>query len=68
MKRTENIVLLKIIGTVELLAAIAMFYFFREEVPALIGAVLLLGFSANSFYQAHKCYQRQYAPKKTYDS
>ncbi|NQZ54112.1 MAG: hypothetical protein HRT93_07650 [Piscirickettsiaceae bacterium] len=68
MKRTENIVLLKIIGTVELLAAIAMFYFFREEVPALIGAVLLLGFSANSFYQAHKCYQRQYAPKKTDDS
>lgn len=68
MKRTENFVLLKIIGTVELLAAIAMFYFFREEVPALIGAVLLLGFSANSFYQAHKCYQRQYAPKKADDS
>jgi hypothetical protein len=45
-----------------------MFYFFREEVPALIGAVLLLGFSANSFYQAHKCYERQYAPKKTDDS
>ena len=68
MKRTENFVLLKIIGTVELLAAIAMFYFFREEVPALIGAVLLLGFSANSFYQAHKCYHRQYAPKKADDS
>ncbi len=68
MKRTENVVLLKIIGAVELLAAIAMFYFFREEVPALIGAVLLLGFSANSFYQAHKCYERQYAPKKTDDS
>jgi hypothetical protein len=68
MKRTENVVLLKIIGAVEFLAAIAMFYFFREEVPALIGAVLLLGFSANSFYQAHKCYERQYAPKKTDDS
>lgn len=64
MKRIENVVLLKVIGSCELLAAIAMFYFYSEEVPALIGAVVLLGLSANSFYQAHKCYQRQYAPKK----
>lgn len=64
MKRIENVVLLKVIGSCELLAAIAMFYFYSDEVPALIGAVLLLGFSINSFYQAHKCYQRQYSPKK----
>lgn len=67
MKRTENVVLLKVIGTAELLAALAMFYFFRDQVPALIGGVVLLGLSANSFYQAHKCYQRQYSPKKTED-
>lgn len=64
MKRTENVVLLKVIGTFELLAAIAMFYFFKDTVPALIGAVILLGLAANSFYQAHKCYQRQYQPKE----
>ena len=64
VKRTENVVLLKVIGTFELLVAIAMFYFFSEQIPALIGAVLLVGFSANSFYQAHKCYKRQYSPKK----
>ncbi len=64
MKRIENVVLLKVIGSCELLAAIAMFYFYSDEVPALIGAVLLLGFAINSFYQAHKCYQRQYTPKK----
>lgn len=64
MKRIENVVLLKVIGSGELIVALAMFYFFHEDVPALIGAVILLGLSANSFFQAHKCYQRQYAPKK----
>ena len=64
VKRTENVVLLKIIGVVELVAAIAMIYFFRDEIPALIMGVVLLGLSANSFYQAHKCYKRQYSPKK----
>ncbi len=64
MKRTENVVLLKIIGSCELLAALAMIYFFSDTVPALVGAVILLGLAINSFYQAHKCYQRQYAPKK----
>lgn len=64
MKRIENVVLLKVIGSCELIAALAMFYFFYEDVPALIGAVILLGLSANSFFQAHKCYQRQYSPKK----
>lgn len=64
VKRTENVVLLKIIGTIELVAGIAMIYFFDDELPALIGGAVLLGLSANSFYQAHKCYQRQYSPKK----
>ena len=64
MKRIENVVLLKVIGSCELLVALAMFYFFHEDVPAMIGAIILLGLSANSFYQAHKCYQRQYSPKK----
>ena len=64
MKRIENVVLLKVIGVCELLAALAMIVFFRDEVPALIGAVILLGLSANSFYQAHRCYQRNYIPKK----
>jgi hypothetical protein len=64
MKRIENVVLLKVIGSSELIAALAMFYFFYEKVPALIGGVILLGLSANSFYQAHKCYQRNYTPKK----
>ena len=64
MKRIENVVLLKVIGSFELVAALAMLYFYSDEIPAVIGAVLLLGFSANSFYQAHKCYVRQYAPKK----
>jgi hypothetical protein len=64
MKRIENVVLLKVIGTCELLAAIAMLYFYFDEVPALIGGLLLLGFSANSFFQAHKCYVQQYTPKK----
>jgi hypothetical protein len=64
MKRIENVVLLKVIGSCELIAALAMIYFYHEDVPALIGAVILLGLSANSFYQAHKCYQRQYSPKK----
>ncbi|OUR71622.1 hypothetical protein A9Q78_09510 [Methylophaga sp. 41_12_T18] len=68
MKRTENVVLLKVIGSCELVAALLMFYFFSDEVPALIGAVILLGLSVNSFYQAHKCYQRQYAPKKADDN
>lgn len=64
MKRIENVVLLKVIGSCELLAALAMFYFYSDEVPALIGGLVLLGLSANSFFQAHKCYQRQYSPKK----
>lgn len=64
MKRIENVVLLKVIGSAELIAALAMFYFFHEDVPALIGGVILLGLSANSFFQAHRCYQRQYSPKK----
>lgn len=64
MKRIENVVLLKVIGSFELAAALVMLYFYSDEVPAVIGAVLLLGFSANSFYQAHKCYVQQYAPKK----
>ncbi|PCJ32639.1 MAG: hypothetical protein COA90_02420 [Gammaproteobacteria bacterium] len=64
IKRTENVILLKVIGTLELAASAAMFYFFWDEKPALIGAVILVGLSANSFYQAHKCYVRQYSPKK----
>lgn len=64
MKRIENLVLLKLIGTAELIAGIAMIWFFRDEIPALIGGIALLGLSANSFYQAHKCYQDQYSPKK----
>jgi hypothetical protein len=64
MKRIENIVLLKVIGSFELLAALAMFWFFSHNIPALIGAVILLGLSANSFLQAHKCYLHQYTPKK----
>ena len=64
MKRIENVVLLKVIGSFELLAACGMFWFFRDDVPALIGAVVLIGLSINSFVQAHKCYLRQYAPKK----
>jgi len=65
IKRTENVVLLKVIGTVELLVALALFYFFKDSgFVALIAPLLLLGFSANSFYQAHKCYKRQYTPKK----
>ena len=63
-KRIENVVLLKVIGTFELIAAIAMVYFFMDETTALIVAVALVGFAAHSFYQAHKCYQGQYAPKK----
>ena len=68
MKRTENVVLLKIIGTFELLAALAMFYFFYEDVPALIGGLILLGLSINSFVQAHTCYQRQYSPDNKGDN
>ena len=64
VKRTENVVLLKVIGTFELVVAVAMIYFYSEQTPALIGGIVLLGFSANSFYQAHKCYKRQYSPKK----
>lgn len=62
MKRIENVVLLKVIGTCELLAGIAMMYFFRDEVPAIIGGLILLGLSGNSFVQAHKHYKNQYAP------
>ena len=68
MKRIENIVLLKVIGTCELLAALAMFYFFYEDVPAIIGGLILLGLSVNSFIQAHKCYKRQYSPNNTGDN
>ncbi len=67
MKRTENVVLLKVIGSFELLAALAMFFFFYEEVPAIIGGIILLGLSINSFVQAHKCYQRQYSPDNKID-
>jgi hypothetical protein len=66
-KRIENVVLLKVIGSFELLAALLMFYFFSDVIPALMGAVVLLGLSINSFVQAHKCYKRQYAPKKVDD-
>lgn len=62
MKRIENVVLLKVIGACELIAALAMIYFFYDEVPALIGGVILLGLSINSFVQAHKHYNRQYKP------
>lgn len=62
MKRIENVVLLKVIGSVELLVALAMFYFFYENIPAIIGGLILLGLSANSFFQAHKCYKQQYSP------
>lgn len=68
MKRTENVVLLKVIGTFELLAALAMFYFFYQDVPAIIGGIILLGLSINSFVQAHKCYLRQYSPDNTGDT
>lgn len=64
MKRIENVVLLKVIGSCELIVALAMFYFFYEDIPALIGGLILLGLSVNSFIQAHRCYQRQYSPKK----
>jgi hypothetical protein len=30
----------------------------------IIGGLVLLGLAANSFYQAHKCYRREYSPKK----
>ncbi|MDO7667311.1 MAG: hypothetical protein MUQ39_02880 [Pseudomonadota bacterium] len=63
MRRIENVILLKVIGSGELLAALAMFWFFRENIPALIGAVILLGLAVNSFVQAHKCYLRQYSPR-----
>ena len=66
-KRIENIVLLKVIGTCELLAALAMFYFFYEDVPAIIGGLILLGLSINSFVQARKCYKRQYSPDNKID-
>jgi len=65
VKRTENVILLKVIGTAELLIALSLLYFYYDTgLVAWIAPVLLLGFSANSFYQAHKCYQRQYSPKK----
>jgi hypothetical protein len=67
MKRIENVVLLKVIGTCELLAALAMFYFFYEDVPAIIGGLILLGLSINSFVQAHRCYKRQYSPDNKID-
>lgn len=62
VKRTENVVLLKIIGTCELIVALVMLYFFYEDIPAIIGGLILLGLSVNSFIQAHKCYKRQYRP------
>lgn len=64
VKRTENVVLLKVIGIFELVVAVAMIYFYSEQTPALVGGIVLLGFSVNSFYQAHKSYKRQYSPKK----
>ena len=68
IKRTENVVLLKVIGSCELALAVAMFYFFYDNIPAVIGGLILLGLSANSFVQAHKCYKRQYSPKKVEDT
>jgi hypothetical protein len=62
MKRLENVVLLKVIGTCELIAGLAMIYFFMDNVPAIIGGVLLIGFAINSFIQAHKHYKNQYKP------
>lgn len=66
-KRIENVVLLKVIGTFELIAAIAMIYFFIDEVPAVIGGVILLGLSANSFFKAHKSYKLEYSPNNKID-
>jgi hypothetical protein len=66
MKRTENVVLLKVIGTCELIAAIAMIYFFSDEVPAIIGGLILLGLSVNSFVQAHRHYKDQYSPENKF--
>ncbi len=68
IKRTENVILLKVIGTCELLVAVAMFYFYGDKIPAVIGGAILLGLSANSFYQAHKCYHNQYSPKREDDA
>ncbi len=66
-KRIENVVLLKVIGTFELAAAIAMFYFFSDEIPAVIGGIILLGLSANSFFKAHKSYKLEYSPNNKID-
>jgi hypothetical protein len=66
-KRIENVVLLKVIGICELLAGVAMIYFYHDEVPALVGGLLLLGFSANSFFKAHKNYKFQYSPNNKID-
>jgi len=66
-KRVENVVLLKVIGVCELLAGVAMIYFYHEEVPALVGGVLLFGFAANSFFKAHKSYKYQYSPNNKID-
>ncbi len=66
-KRVENVVLLKVIGVFELAAGLAMIYFFNDEVPAVIGGVLLLGFSANSFFKAHKSYKLDYSPNNKID-
>jgi hypothetical protein len=66
-KRIENVVLLKVIGVCELAAAIAMIYFFSDDVPAVIGGVILLGLSANSFYKAHKSYNLEYSPNNKID-
>lgn len=68
VKRTENVVLLKIIGSCELIAGLAMLYFFYEDIPAIIGGLILIGLSVNSFIQAHKCYKRQYKPIDYKDS
>lgn len=64
VKRIENVILLKVIGSCELMAALATLYFYSDKVPAVIGSIILLGLSANSFIQAHKCYKNQYIPKK----
>lgn len=62
-KRTENVMLLKIIGVCELIAAVVM-YIYSPPMVGIIGGLILVGLAANSFYQAHKCYRREYSPKK----
>lgn len=63
VRRIENVWLLKVIGVCELITAGFMLYF-SPLVIGIIAAVILTLLAINSFYQAHKCYQRQYSPQK----